>query len=191
MRRTAESVLIAMAIVGIGASASGCLPYLYHERTPALIDGIDIDQTLDVAENELRHPEALSVLTIWAIRDQVVTPAQAQRISNLYLGSIGAIDSDDLRGRKFAVWHFTWAIANLYRFGDPEVRGELAYAHADAVLRVKRLGRSFAEEHVTGETIYSGPAHAGGVAYAHNHVVVPGNGDYLQSFEEYLEAERD
>jgi hypothetical protein len=172
-------------------AAPGCLPYLYHERDPALIEGIDIDQTLDVAEAELEDPDAFSVLTIWAIRDQEITPVQARRISALYLDSIEAIDSEEMRGRKFAVWHFTWAIANLYRFGDPQVRGELAYAHADAWLRVDGLDRSYAEEHVKGDEMYTGLAHGGGVSFAERHLVVPGNEDYLQSFEEYLEAERD
>jgi len=181
----------AATVIFVGALLSGCLPYLYHEREPALIEGIDIDQTLDVAEAELAEPDGFSVLTVWAIRDQVVTAEQARRISELYLGSIEAIDDDDVRARKFGVWHFTWAIANLYRFGDEDVRGELAYAHADAGLRVDRLDRSFAEEHVKGDEPYTGLAHAGGVAFAESHLVVPGNEDYLQSFAEYLEAERD
>ena len=184
-------IAIVVSTLAVGGSISGCLPYLYHEREPALIEGIDIDQTLDVAEAELAEPDGFSVLTIWAIRDQVVTPEQARRISRLYLDSIDTIDSEDVRARKFGVWHFTWAIANLYRFGDAEVRGELAYAHADAVLRVERLDRSFAEEHVKGDELYTGLAHAGGVAFAENHLVVPGNEDFLQSYEEYLEDRRD
>lgn len=176
---------IALALVA-AVGAPGCLPYLYTEREPALIEGIDIDQSLDVAEDELADPDAFAVLTLWALRDQPITAEQAARIETLYLDHIEAIDDPELRGRKFAVWHLTWAIANLYRFGDREVRAALAEAQADAVERAATLGRSSVVEHVSGERIYSGPAHGGGRAYARKHLVVPGNEDYLQSYDEYL-----
>jgi len=181
--------LAALSLIG-ALALPGCLPYLYTEREPALVEGIDIDQSLDVAEAELVEPRATSVLTIWALRDQEVTAEQAARISQIYFEHIGTIDDEDLRGRKFAVWHLTWAIANLYRFGDTEVRAALAEAHEDAVARAATIDRSIAVKHVQGEEIYSGDAHGGGRAYARRHLVVPGNEDYLQSYEEYL-ADRD
>ena len=71
-------------IIAISSTTTGCLPYIYHQRSEALIEGVDIDQTLEIAERELEEGGLGSVLTVWAIRDQVVTPEQASRISQLY-----------------------------------------------------------------------------------------------------------
>ena len=182
--RTALSLALAIA-------ASGCLPYLYKERAPALIPGIDIDQSLDVAEHELAQPKATSVLGVWALRDQPVTVKQAARINDLYLSSIPRIDDEGMHHRSFAVWHFTWAISNLYRFGDDAVKAALEPAYTDAVARAKALDRSVVDKLVLGKEIYSGPAHAGGRAYAHKHLVVPGDDDYLQSYAQYLKDKED
>jgi hypothetical protein len=178
--------MIVVVIVSIGAS--GCLPYLYKERTPALVSGIDIDQSLDVAALDLDKAKATSVLGIWALRDQPVTAAQASRISDLYLRSILKIDNDEFRGRNFAVWHFTWAISNLYRLGDDAVKSALLVAYDDAIKRAEKLDKGAVDKLVLGADIYSGFAHAGGRAYAHKHLVVPGNDDYLQSYRQYVEA---
>ncbi|MCU0661107.1 MAG: hypothetical protein MUC50_02140 [Myxococcota bacterium] len=180
------SWMIVVVIVSIGAS--GCLPYLYKERTPALVSGIDIDQSLDVAALDLDKAKATSVLGIWALRDQPVTAAQASRISDLYLRSILKIDNDEFRGRNFAVWHFTWAISNLYRLGDDAVKSALLVAYDDAIKRAEKLDKGAVDKLVLGADIYSGFAHAGGRAYAHKHLVVPGNDDYLQSYRQYVEA---
>lgn len=177
-----------VAGIALSITASGCLPYLYKDRTAALVSGIDIDQSLDVAALDLEQPKATSVLGIWALRDQPVTPAQAVRIGELYLRSIGQIDNDDLRGRDFAVWHFTWAISNLYRLGDDAVKSALLLAYDDAVKRAEKLDKGVVDKLVLGEDIYSGFAHAGGKAYAHKHLVVPGDEDYLQSFQQYVES---
>ncbi len=170
----------------VGLVATGCLPYLYNERAPALIENIDIDQTLRVAEVELLELDSgFDVLTIWAIRDQKITPSQASRINDLYLKHIDQVDADDLRADQFGVWHFTWAISNLYRFGDDEVKAALEPAYRDALERVETVDREFAVEHVKGTRMYTGLAHIGGKSYARDHVVAPGNEDYLQSFEQY------
>jgi hypothetical protein len=185
-RSVAVSVFITLSV-----AASGCLPYLYKERAPALIPGIDIDQSLDVAQHDLARPEAKSVLGVWALRDQPVTTAQAARINDMYLSSIPRIDNEEMRHRSFAVWHFTWAISNLYRLGDETVRAALEPAYTDAMARAEKLDRSVVDRLVLGKDIYSGPAHAGGRAYAHKHLVVPGNADYLQSYTQYLKGKED
>jgi hypothetical protein len=189
--RSRLRIAAVVAVVTLSIGANGCLPYLYKERAPALIPGIDIDQSLDVAQRELEKPKATSVLGVWALRDQPVTAAQAARINDMYLGSIPRIDDEEMRHRSFAVWHFTWAISNLYRFGDDAVKAALEPAYADAVARAKKLDRSVVDKLVLGKDIYSGPAHAGGRAYAHKHLVVPGNEEYLQSFAQYRKAKED
>ena len=61
-------------------------------------------------------------LGLWVIRDQIVTPAQAKIISELYLSKIDSMNSD------FNIWHSSWAISNLYRCGDEAVKKELETA---------------------------------------------------------------
>ena len=59
----------ASLIIAVFAGAlSGC--YMYHEREKVLIEGIDIDQTLEVAEMELKENRFSTVLTLWAMRDR-------------------------------------------------------------------------------------------------------------------------
>ena len=162
---------------------AGCLPYIYHQREQVLIDDLDVDQTLEIAEFKLLDGGFGSVLTIWAIRDQPVTEAQALWISELYFQYIDRIENDSSSG--FNVWHLTWAISNLYRLGDPNVQRALFDAHADAAKRVKELDSNVATLHFSDDKIYMGDAHGGGRAYAHKHLVVPGNDDYLQSVLDY------
>jgi hypothetical protein len=188
MRNERRSRIVGvLAALALSVAANACLPYLYKERAQALIPGIDIDQSLDVAERELAEPKSTSVLGVWALRDQPVSPKQAARIDSMYLNSIASIDNEEMRHRSFAVWHFTWAISNLYRFGDEAVKAALEPAYEDAVVRAKKLDRSVVDKLVLGDDIYSGPAHAGGKAYARKHLVVPGNKSYLQSFAQYME----
>jgi hypothetical protein len=184
-------IVPASAFIALSVMLSGCLPYLYKERAPALIHGIDIDQSLDVAQRELEEPKATSVLGVWALRDQPITAMQAARINDMYLSRIPLIDNEEMRRRSFAVWHFTWAISNLYRFGDDAVKAALEPAHVDAMARAEKLDRRVVDKLVLGKDIYSGPAHGGGKAYAHKHLVVPGNKDYLQSYAQYVENEED
>ena len=62
-----------------------CFPYIYYNQNEVLIKGIDIDKTLDIAVIELKEGGFDSILTIWAIRDQIITPLQAKRINDIYL----------------------------------------------------------------------------------------------------------
>ena len=181
MKNTHRPALAAV----VALLATGCLPYIYHDRHKVLIPGIDVDQTLDVAEAELQEPGGVSVLTIWAMRDQIVTPEQAARISDIYLAHIDEVDHPQTPARAFQVWHLTWAISNLYRLGSDGVKAGLEPAYADASLRVEALDMKVAHIHFSGEKLYMGDAHGGGRAYANSHLVVPGNKDYLQSFDEY------
>ena len=166
-------------------TVSGC--YMYHEREKVLIEGIDIDQTLAVAEMEIKENRFSTVLTLWAMRDQIITGPQAQEVSRLYFNYIKRVDSDEQKARKFSVWHLTWAISNMYRLGDEEVQVALEKAYKDAAQRVEALDRRVAALHFEDEEIYMGDAHGGGRAYARSHLVVPGNEKYLQSASEYME----
>lgn len=155
-----------------------CMRYLTHNRQEVLLEGVDIDQTLLVAADELSEGGWGSVLTIWVIRDQVITPPQARKISELYFTYI------DRLTRRFNKWHLTWAIANMYRLGDEKVKEVLQQPYIDATRRAAQIS-NIADAHANGDKIYMGDAHIGGRKYAQNHVVVPGNKDYLNSYEEY------
>jgi hypothetical protein len=165
-------------------STSGCT-MLYHEREKVLITDIDIDQTLEIAALELEENKMSSVLTVWAMRDQVISPAQAGKVSELYFSHIDRIDSEDQKARMFSVWHLTWAISNMYRLGDDSVKGVLRSAYLDAAKRVDSLDSRIASTHFYDEKIVMGDAHFGGRRYARKHLVVPGNKKYVQSVEEY------
>jgi hypothetical protein len=161
-------------------SYSGCMRYLTHDRGKVILKNVDIDQTLDIAAIDLDRGKWGSVLTVWAIRDQVVSPIQAARISGLYFSHIGKITG------KFNIWHLTWAIADVYRNGDTEVRIAIDSAYINAKIRVKK-SYGIANRFVNSDTLYMGDAHWLGRAYAHHHVVVPGDHDYVQSAAEYRE----
>ena len=152
--------------------------YLTHDRSKVILKNVDIDQTLDIAAIDLDRGTHAPVLTVWAIRDQVVTPAEAKRVSDLYFGHIGKIKG------KFDVWHLTWAIADLYRNGNPAVKTSLDSAYRDAKIRVRK-SYGIADRFVNGDKLYMGDAHSLGRAYAHGHVVVPGNPAYVQSSADY------
>lgn len=165
-------------------SVSGCMRYLTHDRSKVILQNVDIDQTLDIAAIDLDRGERGSVLTVWAIRDQVVTAAQAGRISDLYFSHIEKING------KFNIWHLTWAIADLYRNGDSAVCAAIDNAYGDARMRVKE-SYGIADRFVNGDKLYMGDAHSLGRAYAHRHVVVTGNPDYVQSVSEYRKRNAD
>jgi hypothetical protein len=168
-------VFCAVAVVTVLA---GCLRYLTHDRSKVLLP-VDIDQTLRIAEIEIDKGTWGCVLGIWVIRDQVVTPAQAATISDIYFSHVSLLK------QNFNIWHLTWAIADLYDNGSDETRAVLEKAYQDARQRAKALG-GLANKFVNGQKIYMGDAHSLGRRYAETHVVVPGNPKYLQSFEEYL-----
>lgn len=163
---------------------SGCMRYLTQDRGKVLLDGVDISQSLEVAEIYLNEKEGGmgSSLAIWAIRDQHFTPQQAEEVSGLYFQHI-----DGLK-KKFDVWHLTWAISNIYRHGDGEVQKVLQEAYDDAIILAEDVS-DIADKMASGEKMYLGDAHGGGRAFAKRHIVIPGNKKYLQSVEEYVEKE--
>jgi hypothetical protein len=95
----------------------------------------DIDQTLKVAQLKMnkRQGRLGASLPIWVIRNQEITPFQAQVISYLYFQYI-----DDLQ-KKFDMRHLTWAIADIFRLGNDSVQIVLRKAYLDATDRVKDL----------------------------------------------------
>lgn len=102
-------------------SFSGCMRYLTQDRGKVLLDNVDIDQSIKVAEIYMNNKEGGrgASLALWAIRDQYFTVEQAAEVSRLYFQHI-----DGLK-KSFDVWHLTWSIANTYRQGDEEVKGGL------------------------------------------------------------------
>jgi hypothetical protein len=166
----------------------GCFPYVYHKQERVLVRGIDIDATLEVAKSELEEGGFDATLPIWAMRDQVLTPGQARSVSALYFEYIDRVSAQkDRTVAEFGVWHFTWAISNLYRNGDDAIQVELLDAYSDAVKRPARLKKfkDIASEHVNGSQIYMGDIHGPARSFARSHIVAPGNAKYLQSLEEY------
>jgi hypothetical protein len=164
-------------------SFTGCLRYLTHDREKVLLQNVDIDQTLKIAEMELKKHTWGCILGIWVIRDQILTAEQASKISDLYFSNI-----DSLK-QSFNIWHLTWAISDAYRNGDESVRSVMQKAYDDARARAKKLGGA-ADKHVNGDKLYMGDAHSLGRRYAQLHIVVPGDKRYLQSFEEYLKKQK-
>lgn len=166
---------------------SSCFTSMHYTREPALVKNVDIDESLKITKDEIKKTSGSQGLGIWVLRDQVVTPEQAKTISKLYLNNIDSMKSG------FNIWHSSWAIANLYRFGDAAVKAELETAYQKAKKQPERLKKSqkkLATYHISGDKIVTGFIHFGGRAYAKRHLVVPGNKKYVQSYEEYLKKEK-
>ncbi len=174
------TVLKVLPLLLLFSSLTGCMRYLTHDRSEVLLDRVDIDQTLKVAEVKMneRQGKLGTSLPLWVIRDQVITADQGKQISSLYFQYV-----DNLQ-KKFDIWHLTWAISNIYRLGNDSVKAVIDSAYRDASLRAAKL-EGIADRMVNGDKIFMGDAHSGGRAFARKHVVVPGNKKYLQSYEEY------
>jgi hypothetical protein len=91
-----------------------------------------------------------------------------------------------------AVRHFAWAISNLYRNGNDEVKAALQSAYDDALTRPETLSRFrlIAIDNVLGDQILMGYAHNMARSFVRKHVVVPGNTDHIQNYKEYVENRR-
>jgi len=110
-----------------------CFPYVYHKQDRVLVRGIDVDTTLEIARIELEEGGFDATLTVWAIRDQILTVDNAKTISELYFRYIDkAAAEKDKTTPDFGLWHFAWAISNLYRNGDGSIKAELEGAYLDA-----------------------------------------------------------
>lgn len=174
-------------LVPIFASIN-CLPYVYHMQDRVLVNGIDMDATLAIARTELEEGGFDATLTIWAVRDQIVTIENARAVAALYYQHIDRVSAEkDKTVAAFGVWHLSWAISNLYRNGDETIKVVLEGAYLDARRRPDGLTafKDVALEHVNGTKIYMGDFHAFARAYARSHIVAPGIKGYLQSLDEY------
>jgi len=169
-----RTLLVALSVVIL---STGCMS-MRKEQDHYIVPDIDIDQTLKVAEDELNRDGFGRVLTIWAIRDQHITPEQADRVADLYFEYIDTLEDE------FEIWHLTWAVSNIYRQGPPKVRQVLSGAYTDATRRAAVLS-DVADTHANGERLYRGDVHVFGRGYARSHIVAPGNDRYLQSYQEY------
>ncbi len=165
-----------------------CFPYIYYNQDEVLIKNIDIDQTLKIAVNELKEGGFDAVLTIWAIRDQIITPEQAKKINEIYMEFKDIIEYENVTTKEFGTWHFAWAISDFYRNGDENIKKEINQAYTEAERKINALKKfkKIAEKLVNGEKIYMGDIHGLGRSYAKTHIIAPGNKDYVQSFDEYL-----
>ena len=172
------------------------MPFIaYDDQLSVLIEGIDLDATLDVAEAELARKIATSELPIWGIRDQIITPKIARRISELYFANIDMLyETEPFTAIDWnhAVWHFAWAISNMYRNGNQAVKNELKLAYEDALRRPETLHRYkyIAIDYIRGERIVMGDTHSRARNRMQELIVAPGNPDYLNSYDEYIENRR-
>jgi len=172
------------------------MPYIsYNDQQPVLIEGIDWDATLKIAEAEFAMELSTSELPIWAIRDQVVPPEVAAKIAILYFDNIEMLYDTAPFTRldwNHAVWHFSWAISNLYRNGDAAVKKALQLAYEDAIKRPETLERFtyMAIDHIRNDVVVMGDVHTPAHKRMKQLVVAPGNPEYLQNFDEYLDNQR-
>jgi hypothetical protein len=160
--------------------------FIYSSQEPALVKNVDVDQTLQVAQREMQKTDISQSMGIWVLKDQVVTPLQARTIALMYLN---AIDSMNI---PFNIWHASWAISNLYRLGNADVKAELETAYQKAKTQPDRLEgdmKETANDHINGKKLVTGFIHVGGLFYAYDHLVVPGNNKYIQSYQDYLDQQ--
>ncbi len=154
-----------------------------HDQSEMLIEGIDVDQSLEVAEflttrlDRDGNPKPQS-LGYWSLRAQEITEEQAIQIESVYWGVIDAMEY-----REFHLWHYTWAIADFYRLGSPEVQNILKDAFDDAVRRGLEIEK---DKFVTDTTLHLGFFHGGGWYAAKKYLVVPGERKFAQSAEEVI-----
>lgn len=154
-----------------------------HEQSEVVIDGVNIDQSLEIAEFMMNRVDKKGKakpmsLGYWAMRAQYITPPQAAEIDRVYWTTIDSIESE------FHLWHYTWAIADMYRLGSPEVKKRLQAAYEDALSRAVSIDK---EKFVAGTTLHLGFFHGGGWRAAKNFLVVPGERKFTQSADEYIE----
>lgn len=164
-----------------------CMRYLTDNREDVLLENIDLDQTLKIAEIEMEQQSGSfgTSLPIWIIRDQYFNSSQAKVVKKLYLKHINTLE------KKFDIWHLTWAISNMHRLGSDSVKLVLDEIVIDARLKAKSAGKISIKMSNPEEKLFMGDAHGGGRGYAKKHIVVPGNRKYLQSLNEYLKEEGD
>lgn len=175
-----KNLFTCFLLISIWLFLTGCMRYLTLDREEVILDGVDIDQTLKVAEVKMneRKGKIGTSLPVWVIRDQVISPDQGRKISSLYFQHVDSLQ------KKFDLWHLSWAVSNIYRLGNDSIKEVMHNAYSDASRRALRL-KGITDRMVNGEKIYMGDAHSGGRAFARKHVVVPGNNKYLQSFEQF------
>ena len=145
-----------------------------------------MEQSLQIACDQMKRSGINQALSIWVLRDQYLTPAQAKTIGEIYLANIDSMKSD------FNIWHTSWAISNIYRWGNDSIKAVLEVAYQKAKKQPERMHgweKGAANSHINGTKITSGFIHAGGRYYAHGHLVVPGNTSYLQSYEAYKKSQ--
>ena len=175
---------------------SSIAPFIaYNNQAAVVIENIDLEATLRVAEAEMARKSATSELVIWGIRDQVISPEIAKKVSELYFSNIDMLyESTAFTAIDWnhAVWHFAWAISNLYRNGDAEVKTELQLAYEDAQKRPETLDyfKYIAINYIRGESIVMGDIHTPAHEAVQKLIVAPGNPGYINSYEEYLEKRR-
>jgi hypothetical protein len=119
------------------------MPYVsYNDQESVLIEGVDLAETLKVAEAEFARELSTSELPIWAIRVQVVTLQIAAKIAQLCFDNIEMLCTTEpftIIDWNHALWHFSWATSHSYRHGDIAVKASLKLNCEDAITRSEIL----------------------------------------------------
>lgn len=187
VRVTSSARPLPLAALLLCLPFSACFPFEYYVREPALVKGVDMRQSIQVAADQIKKEGIEQGLSIWVLRDQYVTVEEAKEISDLYLAHIDTMKSD------FNIWHTSWAIANLYKWGDASIKAVLEPAFQKATRQPERLtglAKNSANNLINGEKITAGFIHLGGDYYAHQCLVVPGDKTYLQSYEDFRKKQK-
>lgn len=140
--------------VGIVASMITCFAYVTKDPEQARIDRVNIHATLDRAEEYVEQEKWVAfVLTYWCIRDQTITPDEAERITQLYFDHVDSLQ------QGFQTWHTYWAVANYYKGASPDVQGILEDAYQDASRRASEEGGA-ADRFTNGDETIHGDIHS-------------------------------
>ncbi len=159
-------------------------PHIYkgrEKRHLVIIPHIDVDKSLLIAKRMTQKSGMVKSLGLWAIRDQYFTAKQAGIAAEIYLANIHSMNGN------FNKWHFSWAIANIHRLGDQEVKKVTlnAYIIAKTQPGIMTGMKKIASNHIMGKKIVMGSAHYFGRQFVRNHVVAPGNPEYLQNNQNF------
>lgn len=173
-----KALLLLMFTLFVGCAH---FPRKTHSMEEVQLKGIDVPQSIQVAEKTLSKDRLGQGLGFWALRDQKITLEDANEISNSYFKHIESIS------HAFDIWHFTWSISNFYRSASPEVQANLQLAYEDATKRGFALNKPYVTKHLTDSLIYRGWYHGGGWLAARKHLVVPGDDRFLQRASDFKE----
>ena len=147
--RQGTMMLRTLSVVAPLLFVTACFPYVYHQQDRVLVRGIDVDATLEIARVELEDGGFGSTLTVWAIRDQIVTVDHAKTISELYFRYIDKVAAEILKAFDYSehpdrfLYATDWPLAPMKDYRDfiakvipKPFHTEVFYANAKALFKL-------------------------------------------------------